>query len=246
MLWNLGFNIALPTVVLIWGGSTLGWPPPVVLVVALLGPLAYGGWELATARTVNHVSILGVISVLATGGIGLLELDAGWVAVKEAAVPLVLGAIVVISAFTRWPVVKTFLFDADILDVPRIEEALEHRGGREALAADLKRATLGVSVSFLLSAILNYGLATWIVRSPTGTVAFNEELGRLTAWSFPVIAVPSALIMLAVMAWLLQRLRAHTGLSLEAMMGEEEDDEEDEDGHGGGLGGGDGTGVSRP
>lgn len=229
MIWNLGLNIAVPTVVLLYGGSQLGWPPWLVLVVALLGPLAYGGYELVTARKVNHVSVLGLISVLATGGIGLFRIDAGWVAIKEAALPLALGLIVIASAFTRWPVVKTFLFDADILDRERIDAAIETRG----TAADLKRrmtwSTVGLGCSFFLSAVLNYVLATWIIKSPSGSEAFNEELGQLTAWSFPIIAVPSMLITLAVMAWLLQGLRAYTGLSLDALMGEDDEDDDEDD-----------------
>jgi hypothetical protein len=35
--------------------------------------------------------MLGFVSVLLTGGIGLLQLDPKWIAVKEAAVPAVIG-----------------------------------------------------------------------------------------------------------------------------------------------------------
>lgn len=230
MIWNLGLNIAVPTVVLLYAGSQLGWPPWLVLVVALVGPLSYGGYELVTARKVNHVSVLGLVSVLATGGIGLLRLDAGWVAIKEAALPLALGLIVIGSALTRWPVVKTFLFDADILDRERIDAAIAERGTEGDLKRRMTWSTVGLGCSFFLSAVLNYVLATWIVKSPSGTEAFNEELGQLTAWSFPVIALPSMAITLAVMAWLLQGLRTFTGLSLDALMGEEEDDDEPDGG----------------
>lgn len=232
VIWNLGLNIALPTLVLIFAGDQLGWPPWLVLVVALVGPLGYGIWELVSKKKVNHVSVLGVVSVVATGGIGLLQLDAGWVAIKEAALPLVLGAVVLGSAFTRWPVVKTFLFDAEILDVPAIEQAIVERGNEDALARRLRLATFGIAASFVLSAVLNYFLARYLVHSPSGTEAFNEELGQLTAWSFPVIAVPSMAITLAVMAWLLQGLRSLTGMTMDELVGEggdEDGDEEDEE-----------------
>lgn len=230
MIWNLGLNIAAPTVVLIFAGDWLGWPPWLVLVVALIGPLSYGTYELVTARKVNHVSVLGVISALGTGGIGLLQLDAGWVAIKEAAVPSILGLVVLGSAFTRHPVVKTFLFDAQILDVPRIEEAVEDRGTRDDLQRLLRISTFWIAASFVVSAVLNYGLATWLVRSPSGTEAFNAELGQMTAWSFPVIVVPSMAITLGVMAWLLKGLQTVTGLDLDALTGEDgdEDDEHEE------------------
>jgi hypothetical protein len=55
---------------------------------------------------------------------------------------------------------------------------------------------------------MNYLLATWIVVSPAGTAAFNEELGRLTLLSYPVIALPSMLIMAAVLYYLTRAIRS--------------------------------------
>ncbi|MFK7930611.1 MAG: VC0807 family protein [Myxococcota bacterium] len=225
MLVNLGMNIALPALVLSFGGSWFGWPPWLVLVVGLVGPLGYGGWELVVKKKVNHISVLGLVSVLATGGIGLFELDAGWVAVKEAALPLVLGAVVFGSAFTQRPVVRTFLFDAEILDTERIDEAIAQRSAESDLLRLLKVATFWVAASFALSAVLNYGLASYLIRSPSGSEAFNAELGQLTVWSLPVIVVPSMGITLAVMAWLLKGLQRITGLDLDQLTGNDVSEE---------------------
>ena len=57
---------------------------------------------------------------------------------------------------------------------------------------------------------MNYMLATWIVVSPAGTPGFNAELGRLTLLSYPVIALPSMLIMLAVLFYLARTIRLRT------------------------------------
>jgi len=219
MMANLLLNIALPTVVLFWGGEWLGLPPWAVLVVGLLGPLGYGGYELAVRRKVNHVSVLGVVSVLLTGGVGLLQLDAGWIAVKEAAIPLALGAVLLVSAFTPWPVLQTLLFDAELLDVARIRAAVAERGEERGLTGLIRVGTYALAGSFVLSAGLNYALASYLVRSPSGTEAFNAELGQLTAWSFPVIALPSMAITLGVMAWLLRGLGRLTGLTLDEIVG---------------------------
>ncbi len=50
------------------------------LVVALLFPIIYGGMDLVRNKKFNFISALGFISVLLTGGIGLLELDTRWLA----------------------------------------------------------------------------------------------------------------------------------------------------------------------
>jgi hypothetical protein len=61
---------------------------------------------------------------------------------------------------------------------------------------------------------MNYALATWIVTSPAGSAAFNEELGRLTLLSYPMIALPSMLIMMAALYYLARMIHVLAGLKL--------------------------------
>jgi hypothetical protein len=65
---------------------------------------------------------------------------------------------------------------------------------------------------------MNYLLAKWIVTSPAGSTAFNEELGRLTLLSYPVIAIPSMLMMLAIFYYLWRTIHVMTGLTLEDIL----------------------------
>lgn len=219
MILNLGLNLILPTILLLWGGALFGLEPWVILVLALLGPLGFGGYELWVRRKVNHVSVLGVISVVLTGGIGLLQLDSGWIAIKEGLIPLLFGAILLVSAFTPWPVLQTLLLDAEVLDVSRIDQALDARQARPAFTGAIRWATFGMAASFVFSAIGGYLLAVWLVRSPSGTEAFNHEIGQLTAWSFPVLGLPSMGLTGLVLWWLLRRLRDLTGLTLDELLG---------------------------
>ena len=53
---------------------------------------------------------------------------------------------------------------------------------------------------------------------PAGTAAFNEELGRMTALSFPVIAVPATLVMIGAMLYLFRGIRQLTGLNLDDIL----------------------------
>jgi hypothetical protein len=68
--------------------------------------------------------------------------------------------------------------------------------------------------SFFFSSAMNYFLATWIVVSPAGTPAFNEELGQLTLLSYPMIALPSMLIMMFVLYYLARTIKTLAGLKL--------------------------------
>jgi hypothetical protein len=184
------------------------------LVVALAFPIGWGLHELAKSHRFSLFAGLGVVSLLLTGGIGLLELDTRWLAVKEAAVPGVLGLIVAGSALSRYPLVRVLLYTPMLLDTARIDAALAERGNQAAFEARLRAATWMLAGSFAFSAVMNYVLATWIVTSPAGTAAFNEELGRLTLLSYPMIAVPAMLIMLAVLYYLAGGVKRLTGLTL--------------------------------
>ncbi len=77
------------------------------------------------------------------------------------------------------------------MDVEKINKRLEQKNSTVVFDNRLLKATYFVVGSFSFSAIMNYILAKWLVTNPSGTPEFNEELGQLTLYSSPVIALPS-------------------------------------------------------
>jgi hypothetical protein len=213
-LIELTVTLLIPSLILmkLSGGEYLG--PVNALLAALAFPLGWGVREYQRARKFNLFAALGFVSVLLTGGIGLLKLDPQWLAVKEAAIPAVLGLAVAVSVFTRYPLVRVLLFNPSIMQVENIQAALESRGNRSAFDAKLINATWMLAGAFLFSAVMNYLLASWVVTSVPGTETFNEELGKLTLLSYPVIALPSMVIMMGVLFYLARSLRQLAGLEL--------------------------------
>ena len=74
---------------------------------------------------------------------------------------------------------------------------------------------------------MNYGLAKTIVTSASGSSAFNEELGRMNLLSYPVIVVPSMIMMLAIFWFIWRTVSKLTGLTLEEVMLTEQTDKND-------------------
>lgn len=218
LLANLGFNIIIPTLVLmkLSGDDHLG--PAYGVIVALAFPVLYGLRDYVRIRKINFFSALGVISVLLTGGISLLQLDPQYIAIKEAAIPGLLGLATLISLKTRYPLVRTFLFNEQILKVTQVDAALRAHGAEALFERRLQIASLMVAGSFFLSSVLNYILARVILVSPPGTAAFNEELGKLTALSFPVIALPCTLVLMGALFYLFHSLQKLTQLPLEEIV----------------------------
>ncbi len=215
---DLLVSIVIPSVILMKfsGDEHLGSVN--ALIIGLAFPLGWGLFELIRYRKKNFIAVLGLISVGLTGGIGLLELDAGWLAVKEAAIPAVIGLAVLISTRTRYPLVRTLLYNPNVLNVDKIHRSLEKQGRVEEFEARLLNASYFFAGTFLFSSIMNYIIARWIVTSPSGTQAFNEELGRMTLVSYPMIAIPSMVMMLLIFYYLWRTIRRLTGYTLEEVM----------------------------
>jgi intracellular septation protein A len=211
-------SIVIPSLVLMKfsGDDDLGASG--ALITALAFPVIWGLYELIRFNIKNYIALLGLISVLLTGSIGLLQLDTQWLAVKEAAIPALLGIVVLISARLGYPLIKTLLYNPKVLDTERISQILSERGFDRLFEVRLLNATYMLSGTFFFSAVMNYLLATWIVTSPTGSEAFNEELGRLTLVSYPVIVIPSMLMMFAIFYFLWRSIHGLTGLKLEEIM----------------------------
>lgn len=217
-LLELTITLIIPALILmkLSGPEDLGAAS--ALVVALSFPLAWGVRDFWKHRKWNMFAVLGVVSTVLTGGIGLLALDTRWIAIKEAAVPGLIGLAVLGSTYTRYPLVKTILLNPAIIDTARLQERLEAHGATKDFEVRLLHATWMLSGTFFFSSAMNYFLATSIVVSPAGTTAFNEELGRLTLLSYPFIALPSMAMMVFVIYYLSRTTKKLTGLSYTEFM----------------------------
>ena len=217
-LLELGITVLLPALILMQLSSESRLGPLPALLLALAFPVVWGLRDALLRRKLNWLAVLGVVSPLLTGGIGLLKLDAQWLAVKEAAVPALIGLVVLGSTWTRWPLIRILVFSPTLFDVDKVQAALAQRRTTVPFELRLRTGTLLLAGTFFFSAVANYLLARWIVVSPAGTEAFNQELGRLTLLSYPVIALPSMVMMMGLMYWLARGARQLTGLDLGDMM----------------------------
>ncbi len=218
-MWaNIIVNVAIPTLILmkLSGETKLG--PTLALIVALAFPIGYGVIDYLKTRKLNFFSALGVVSVMLTGGMTLLKLPPEYIAIKEAAIPALFGLAVLGSLKTRFPLVKTLILNPKIMQVDNIKRAVEQHQCQKAFEQALATASVMIAMSFFLSSVLNYGLAKYLLVSEPGTEAFNAELGKMTAMSFPVITIPSMLVLFGAMYYLYRQIKKHTGLSIDDIL----------------------------
>lgn len=219
-LVNILCNIGIPILILKYtsGEDRLG--PILGLVVALLFPIGYFFYDLSKRKNYNIISIFGFLNILLTGGIGLMEAEPKWVVAKETAMPLLIGILVLVTAGRKNSLLKTFLFNDQIFDIEKIESHIDSQEKRATLNSHFKIANWLLVFSFLISAALNFILASMIVKSQGGTEAFNQEIATLTWVSWLVITGPTMAILIYALWRLIAGLKKLTGLDFEGLLHE--------------------------
>jgi hypothetical protein len=244
-LANLLINILIPVLVLSYlskdpavqqmlGKTARPWHigPLKALIVALALPLGYGVWHFVKTRKGNFFSALGLLSVLLTGGLtlylwnpdGTVKPGAGILfGLKEAAIPLALGAAVLLSQRTATPLLRVFLFNDTLFDVPKIERRIAERGTDSGYKALLAGANRLFGYSFFLSSAINLGLALFLFRgfdhhAPDALETYNSIVAKITGWSFLIVLAPVFGVLFLTLQRLLRGLRELTGFKDEELL----------------------------
>ncbi|MFH1498631.1 MAG: VC0807 family protein, partial [Verrucomicrobiota bacterium] len=169
-------------------------------------------------RQANFVSILGFVSVLLTGGLTLVASNLMWFAIKEAAVPAVIGLTVLLSMNSRRPLIRQFVYNDQVIDTAKVDAALAQNGNVQGFKALMVKASWLVAATFMLSSALNFVFARWMLKSPVKSEAFNQELARMNLISLGVIALPTLAMLMFVLWQLFGGIKRLTGLEREEIL----------------------------
>lgn len=216
---DLLLNIVLPLLILKFGNRLLP-NASVVLVVALAFPTCYFIYDWVARQRRNWIAVIGFVSVLLTGGVGLLELPRFWVIVKETAIPALIGLVIAGSALSSRPLIQLIVFTREIFDVDRIRADIQERGQEKELHRILRFSTLLLAGSFFVSAILNFVLAVHFIKTEPSVdkEQFNSEIGTMTGVSYLVIALPTTILMVGILWYVAHSLSKLTGEAFEQLL----------------------------
>ncbi len=221
---NIFFSVLIPVLILN-KGSKYGLTPIQSLVIALTFPLMFGLYSLIKEKKMNYIALLGLLNVLSSGVLTVLALGGIWFAIKEAVFPLLIGVFVYFSSFTTKPFFQSMFLNPAAFDVKRLWESLDSLEKKSQFAVTMKKATQGLSLSFLLSAILNFFLAFVIFKPLPEQLTetekqdlLNMQLSQMTMYSFVVIMIPILIVVSAVLYMAFKKTTQITGLKLEDLM----------------------------
>ena len=242
---NILINVIIPVLILSYlskdpalqeklGKAVRPWHigPLKAMVIALALPLGYGAWHFLKTRKGNFFSAIGLVSVLLSGGLtvylwnqnGTVKPHAGFLfGIKEALIPLILGIAILASHRTASPLIRVFLYNDSIFDIPRIESRITEIAAQGAYERLLLGATRLFATSFFLSALMNLGLANWFFHGFDATAIdalenYNAIIARVTGWGFAVIGVPILIFLFFTLQRLLKGLAALTGFKDDELM----------------------------
>lgn len=217
-LFSVLINIVIPVCILTFLSKEKYLGPVWALVIAVAFPVSHGIKTLIRERKADVLAIIGMVSVLLTGIFGILKLPPEWIARKEAAIPLIIGLLIILSLKTPFPLIKKLMLTESLFDVNRLHQALREKGNEARFEKRLVGLTWGFASAMFLSSVLNYILARIVLTSEPGTEAYTAELGKMTGLGNVVVLVPVMVVMLFVFNALFNTLTELTGLELDDVL----------------------------
>ena len=219
LLWELFFNLCLPTLILMKGHIWFPLSPKASLAIAIACPLSYGILDWVRDAHFNWIAFLGLISIAVKGSVGLFEGSNQWLAINEMMLPLIMGCtLVIFRLLHRPPFLPKFLLNEQFCYVENILQKIKKKGNESLLQKHILWYEWSLAGLFFFSAILNYLLARYLVIHPAGSAEFNHELGLLTGWSFVIIAVPATLGLLIIVWRFFSQIKKLSELSWEEIL----------------------------
>lgn len=220
---NLAFSVAIPIYIL--NSTKLPFSPEVRLVIAILFPLLYGAFEWWKTKKHNFLSLFGLVNVIVTGGFGLLQLGGIWFSLKEATFPLLIGLFVLISGWRQSPIFGKMLMSPEVFNIEKLEGTLAEKQKSGDFKLLVLQSNRFLAISFIVSAILNFIIAehTFLPISEALNAAdraneLNAQIALMHKRGFMGIAIPSMIMMLALLFYYFKQIEKITGEKIEVFM----------------------------
>ncbi len=201
------------------------------MIVALSLPLAYGIYHFIRTHKADAVNIMGLIGTLLTafvtvyakmGESGAIQADTPWwYAAKEATIPMLLAAAIVLTAKGSGSLLRVFVYTDGVFDIARIEKRVTTRDLTAGYQKVLFRASLWIACSLVVSSVANFALSLYFLLPVTKAAAseqallYNYAVSDMTWWGYLIIGVPILIAFFAVIFYLRKALHELTGLAQE-------------------------------
>lgn len=218
------FSILIPVLILN-KGHKYGLDAKYSVILALSFPLFLTLKSLIQSKKMDFISLLGLLNVLISGTLTLLTLEGIWFAIKEASFPLLIGFFVLASSFSAKPFFQNLFLNPATFDIQKVEASLNTDEKKYHFSILMKHLTRWLSLSFLLSSVLNFVLAVYIFTPLSESLStvqkqelLNEQLSKMTLYSLGVILIPSVIFLGGLLYYSFKKIHNLTGLTADDLL----------------------------
>ncbi|KAB8028528.1 VC0807 family protein [Fluviispira multicolorata] len=210
------FNVFIPFFILNKMSSTFGAVN--TFFIALAFPLFYAIYDILKRRQLNPISILAIMSIVIKGIFVIYKVDGFWFAVKEAAIPTLLGVVTIVSVWVGKPLINYFIYNENVFNIELLETKLKENNSESLFKKLIWQVTFIFGFAFFLGGVINFFLALNIIVSPAGTESFNKEIAEMTWKGYIVVMIPKIAISGFGLWWFIKRLKTITGLDINKIL----------------------------
>ncbi|MBP3716328.1 MAG: hypothetical protein J6I79_02370 [Paludibacteraceae bacterium] len=190
------------------------------LVIALAFPIVFFIYHFAKERKASFLAIIGFLGILITGIIGILELPREYVAYERAAIPLLFALAVIVTNFTKSPLIKKLFYNPKMFNTEKIDALISENHTEKGFKSALRNTSYMIAGSFVFSSICNYLITNRYMSDLSLT--YNEALAKVKLMSLAVTIVPLLIIMMAAIFYFQNQLKKHTKVeNIEELYSEE-------------------------
>ena len=182
------------------------------LVLSLSFPVGYFIVNWIIHKRTSIVARAGIVGVLLTGVVGLFELSSQWLAIKDAAIPFVLGLLILLTLKMDPPLLVRMVCNDKFMDVYKVDAALERNGKGCSFKKLFRDTTWLFFFAFVFSAVMHYILAVIVLVDPMPT---NEQIAELMYLKYPYCVLPFALCIIFIVLYFFRKMTRLTGLTMD-------------------------------
>ncbi len=216
---SLALNVALPAIILSQLSKEDRLGPFWALIIAISLPIGYAIYDAVLRKKLSFFAVIGFVSVLLTGTLGLFPSKPLYFALKEAIIPVVFGSAILITHATKRPLIRLLLWNPDLLDTKKVESKLAEGGHTAAFERLLFGSSLLLAAGLLASGIANFFISMHLLKGTVGgTTEFMEAVGTQTWLTWFVIGLPLMALMIFALWRLAKGIEKLTGLTLDDLM----------------------------
>lgn len=216
---ELIFTVLLPSLALEYLSADNRLGPFGALCASMVPPILFGLYSWHKKFTWNLFSIIGLGTVILSGILGLFEMSAFWIGIKESSISIVIALAFPVTAWFGKPLLDAIFMQPQFINVRAIQKARLEPHKDRAFKQMMLRCSWTTFIGMTLCSVGNFFYALYVLGDAVpGSEEFVKGLSKLNWMSMIVIGIPMTVIMMMVFFQFLKGAQTITQLEKDDLL----------------------------